>query len=105
MFNAENASALSIIQAVQQALTQYRAAMDIAQHLRDFQAGVSLADLTAAPPAGPGMSTATAQSILDSCADAWGHAQLYQSGTDPRNPAANYVYGASIKLVLGPTFR
>jgi len=105
MFNAENASAEVIIQQVQGALIQIRDAQTAAQYLRDFSAAVSLSDLTAAPPNGPGMSTATAQAILSACADAWGHAQLYQAGTDPRNPGAGYVYGASQKLVISSRTR
>jgi hypothetical protein len=105
VFNAENSNSGLIVGQVQQALAQIRAAQELAQHLRDFTESVSFTELTTAPPDGPGMSAETAQGILDACADAWGHAQLYQTGTDPRGVAAGYVYGASQKRVLGSTFR
>lgn len=101
MFNAANVNGQLIINNVQALLAQIRDAnTSKAQYLHDFQAEVSLADLTAVPPDGPGLDSATAQALLSACADAWGHAQLYQTGTDSRNPGAGYVYGASQKLVL-----
>lgn len=100
MFNAANASGQVIISNVQAALAQIRSAMTAAKYLNDFSSAVSLADLTAPAPDGPGLDSATAQAILSACADAYGHSLLYQAGTDPRNVPAGYVYGASQKLVL-----
>lgn len=101
MFNPVGSSPQMIVQQVQQALAQVRDAMTAAQYLHDFTGSVSLADLTALPPDGPGMDQPTAQAILSAGADAYGHMLLYQTGTDPRNPPAGYVYGASQKIVLG----
>lgn len=105
MFNAANANGNMIIQQVQAILAQIRDAMAAAEYLSDFQNAVALGDLTAAPPNGPGMDSTTAQDLLSACADAYGHSLLYQTGTDPRNPGAGYVYGASQKIVLSTKIR
>lgn len=102
LFNAANANAATLVYQVQQALAQIRSAMQTAEALHDWSAGTALADLTAAAPDGPGMPQADAQAILSACADAYGLSQLYNTGTDPRNPGAGYVYGASQKIVIGP---
>jgi soluble lytic murein transglycosylase-like protein len=101
MFNAGNTSPQSVISQVQQGLAQIRSAMQTAEALHDWAAAVAQADLTNPPPAGLGMPAADAQAILSACADAYGHFLLYSTGTDPRNPPAGYVYGASQKLVIG----
>lgn len=102
MFNASNTTPQSIINQVQLGLSDIRNAMQSARVLHDWSSGIALADLTAAPPDGPGMVQADAQAVLNACADAFGFSQLYDTGTDPRNPGAGYVYGASQKIVLGP---
>ena len=102
MFNASNVNTQNIINQVQQALVQIRAAMAIAEALYGWSSGVALSDLTTPPPNGPGIPQADAQAILSACADANGLALLYNTGTDPRNPGAGYVYGASQKIVIGP---
>jgi hypothetical protein len=102
MFNVAGQNSQSIIQQLQLNLMQIRDAnTTAAQYLHDFGLEISLADLTAPLPDGPGMPQADAQALLNACADAYGHALLYQTGTDPRNVPAGYVYGASQKLVIG----
>jgi hypothetical protein len=101
VFNAGSSNGQVIINNVVTALAQVRGAMTAARYLHDFSSAVSLADLTAVAPDGPGLDPATAQAILSACADAYGHSLLYDTGTDPRNVPAGYVYGASQKLVLG----
>lgn len=106
MFNAENTTPQQIIAMVQVPLLQIREAMRAAWNLHDWAAGVSLADLTALPPDGPGMDPLDAQAVLDACADAYGHMMRYDTGTDPRpNVPADYNYGASQKRVIGPRIR
>lgn len=100
MFNASNTNPGMIIQQVQAYLMQIRDGMTAAQYLHDFTSAISLTDLTTPPPDGPGMIQADAQGILDAAADAWGHMQLYQTGTDDRHPPVGYAYGASQKRVI-----
>lgn len=102
MFNAANNPSGNIIAQVQVVLIQIRDAMQAAESLQGWQSGVALADLTAQLPDGPGMSAPDAQALLSACADAGGLAQLYNTGTDTRNPPANYNYGLSQKIVIGP---
>lgn len=102
LINGGNTPPSQIIAMVQVGLIQYRAAMAVAEQLYGWSQAVSVSDLTAAPPDGPGMVQSDAEAILSACADAWGHAQLYQTGTDPRSVPANYNYGASQKRVIGP---
>lgn len=102
MFNGSNASPQAIIGQVQSALAQIRAAVPVAEALNGWASGVALDDLTAQPPDGPGLPEADAQAILSACADAWGWVQLYNTGTDSRNPGPGYVYGASQRIVIGP---
>lgn len=101
MFNGASVNGQVIVNNVTTALAQIRSAMTAARYLHDFSSAISLNDLTAVPPDGPGLDSATAQALLSACADAYGFSQLYDTGTDPRNPPAGYVYGASQKLVLG----
>jgi hypothetical protein len=102
MFNAANANPQTIVSQVQAALVQIRSAMLTAQALYGWSSGTAMGDLTAAPPNGPGLPPADAQAVLSACADAYGLSLLYTTGTDPRNPGAGYVYGASQKIVIGP---
>jgi len=101
VFNAGSSNGQVIINDVRVVLTQIRSAMTAARNLNGFSSAVSLADLTAAPPGGPGMDPGDAQALLSACADANGLSLLYDTGTDPRNVPAGYVYGASQKIVLG----
>jgi hypothetical protein len=101
VFNGANQNANVIITQVQTALAQIRAAMNAAANLNGWASGIALTDLTAASPDGPGMADADAQALLSACADAYGLSLLYTTGTDPRNVATGYNYGASQRLVLG----
>jgi hypothetical protein len=49
-----------------------------------------------------GFSAAGAQDIFSAFADANGMAQIYNTGTDSRNPGAGYVYANSQRVVIGP---
>lgn len=102
MFNAANTNATVLIQQVQVHLLQIREAMKAAEALHDFADGLTVEDLTAPSPDGPGMNQQDAQALLEACADAWGHAELYRTGTDPRKPPAGYSYGTTQKRVIGP---
>lgn len=42
-----------------------------------------------------GMDPNTAQGLMNAMADAWGLGQIQNTGTDPRNPGAGYVYATS----------
>ena len=100
-----NMAPMTVIQMFQVTLIQIKDAMNAAQSLGQWAQGVSLDDLTAEPPVGPGMDEANAQALLSAAADAWGHAQLWFNGNDPRNVPAGYNYGQSQRLVIGPRLR
>lgn len=102
LVNGGGTNPQQIIQMVQVGLIQYRSAMYVAEQLNGWASAVSISDLTAAPPDGPGMMQSDAQALLSAVADMWGHSQLYQTGTDPRDVPANYDYGQSQRLVIGP---
>lgn len=102
MFNAENSNGALIVQRVQQALAEIRDAQVTAKFLHDWSSAIALTDLTDPPLS---MNPDTAQALLSGIADAYGLSLLYDTGTDPRNVPAGYVYGASQKIVLGPTFK
>lgn len=83
---------------VQQRLIALRNALDDVQKLYGWTSGLSPADLSTAS----GWSTGDATGVQAAVADANGLAIIAQTGTDPRNPGANYVYLASIRGVVGP---
>lgn len=97
MFNSANLQPGQVIERVSQSLVVVRNAMNVADNLYAWSSGISPGDLE-----GIGMAAGDAQALLSACADTWGHAQLYRTGTDPRNPPANYNYGASQRLIIGP---
>ena len=105
IFNASGTQASSLIGQVQTALASFRSGIEAATDLYGWSSGVSLPDLTAAPPDGPGLEETDAQDILSACADANGLLSLFLTGADPRNPPAGYNYGNSIRRVLGPRMR
>ncbi len=105
MFNAPNMSAGALISQVQTTLLGIRNAMDAAEDLYKWSSAVSAADLTAAPPDGPGMRQEDAEALLSACADAHALADYYNVGVPPATypqPALGYTYGASQRRVIGP---
>lgn len=87
-----------ILQKAQSTILQLRVALEACADLESWAAGISQADLVTA-----GFTSADASAVLSALADANGLAQIYKTGTDPRNPGAGYVYANSQNVVIGPS--
>jgi len=96
MFNAQYTQPGQLIGQVQQGLMAMRAAMAAVSDMYAWSSGVSSAELVAC-----GLPQADADALLSAIADAHGIAMIFNTGSDPRNPPANYVYGASVRRVIG----
>jgi len=92
-------SAAQCLAGVQAKLRALRDDLYEIQKLQSWASGLSAADLQGPPWNFP---ASQATGILSAIADANGLALLYNTGTDPRNPGPNYVYGASQRSVIGP---
>lgn len=94
----------AVVNQVSGVLTQLRNSLAAAKELQLWAAGVSISDLIALgfePDADDNTTSADAVAIKSALADADGFAQLFDTGTDARNPGAGYIYGQSIRAVIG----
>lgn len=89
-----------IIAQVARGLMLIRAAQHVAEDLHGWQAAVSVADLTAAPPDGPGMRPEDASDVLSACADMFGLSELYMRGETTQTFPPGYIFGAAARRVI-----
>jgi hypothetical protein len=105
MFNITPNGAQVLIQQAVLALTQFRNGINAVEDAYKWSSGVSEADLMAQPPDGLGMSQANADALLSALADAHAVAEYFNTGLPPGTypqPPSGYVYGASVRRVIGP---
>lgn len=94
----------AVVNQVSGVLANLRNSLAAAKELQLSLAGVSIQDLIAfgfTPDPDDGTQSADAQAIKSAVADADGFAQIFDSGADSRNPGAGYIYGQSIRNVIG----
>jgi hypothetical protein len=109
IFNAEGMTAQALINHVAQRLLAHREALTKMAELYKWSSGVSSADLTAQPPAGPGLAQPDADAILSAIADARAEYLIHTTGqapaTYPQVPTSApgpYIYETSQNRVIGP---
>ena len=101
MFNSENITPQGLIASVSQGLVIVRAAMDVAGDMYAWSSGVSAADLMAV---GNGsMSSDDANAILSALADAHALNRFYNTGIPDGTYPSGYIFGASQRIVIGPS--
>lgn len=94
----------AVVNQVSGVLTNLRNSLAAAKELQLSLAGVSIQDLIAfgfAVDPNDDTQSPDAQAIKSAVADADGFAQLFDTGTDSRDPGAGYIYGQSIRAVIG----
>jgi hypothetical protein len=104
MFQAGN-SATGITNNVQRALVNLRNALSDCEQMQLWAVGVSMADLIAAGFAtDPDDDTTSpdAQAIKSALADASAFASIFDTGNWPDGYPSPYIFGASIRNIIGP---
>jgi hypothetical protein len=109
IFNAAGMSATALLNHVGGKLLAHRKALAELADLYKWSSGVSSADLTAQPPAGPGLTQPDADALLSAIADARAEYLIHTTGQAPASypqvptsAPGPYIYETSQNRVIGP---
>jgi hypothetical protein len=98
--NEENLNSGIIVNQMQSVLKQLRDALNACEVKYQWTSSLALTDLTGAPI---NMDVTTAQSVINSMADAHAEFVNHFDGLPATLPATGYKYGTSQTGLIGPT--